>query len=1316
MSRLDDLRKQSSGSASSGTRLDRLRASLPSKQGYSTADRSSAEPYRPEPEIEEQPSLLNRLKTEFSRIVDDPVGIIKRDLDYVASNPVSEAVSEYTQPDAPMIGKREDGTYGNIEGTNARQDFLQRSGQAPAEGAAKIAGQVIAPFFVPGAQLGTGTALSDTAGGVLNRFAPRLQGAGQVAAREAIAGAAVGAGSEFAQGKAAPTQAVITGALGAAGGAVLGGGAAAAGNAFRNSRLGQLFNDFISGRKAPPVEEQLALPSPTLALPSPRVLEPTTARLSRSVNPYRNKLESLFAEANKLQQEGQIMAGREREYLEDLWGRMADMNDPGLDDLIDLAYPTKPSRLTPNLVQRAKTYQQAREVAGAPLPVRTATDRYPSGVAEPAAAPRQKFVNPQEPETVIPEAQAMKQNWFTNLFGNKGVGISAFGSSKQISKNPLTTAQQIVKNPLKQDIVGVKAQAQAAARSAYQSYVDLLSPLKHISPQAYDKAIDAARANNIANIIVDEKFVSPEGVVIGEGLGNTFRKVGRGQMESFLDYVVLRHAKTRMGRGEEVYAKNLNMTPDKVQARIDDYVKRHPEFEKIAQEWDKFNENMLKVYGVDEGLLSPEMFNTLREQNPHYAPMRRQFSVSEKFASPFTMGAKPAFSGQKSPIKEVSPTGSVRRIVDPRRSAIEATGAWVNAAMRNRVMQTLVDRVKADPGGMKDIIEIVQKPKGQKNLQEILADGGSEEFLESLNNDFNNLFKRSRLDGDNIVRAMIKGQPVYMKVNNPEAVKALIGMGSEQSNVIMDFFGILSNATKYGATGALAPMFAVKSLTSDIATSLIQSKEPLKHMVDLGHAAISSLANTLPKGTPGFNAVRMLAEEYRRAGGEFSAALRGDRPLNRSVRNMERAPLLSAKGLAKGAETVIASPFRALNKVADISENLNRMAAYKGEIRRLGGERTPDNVMKAMNASREITTNYSRKGNQSQTIEKLVPYSNAAVQGMYRFAKQWRQNPFRTAALVGGAVLIPKAYEYLSFADDPDYQKIPARDKYRNIIVSKNEDGTFVKVPMPPEYNALGAFMVDSLEWLREDVPDAFRGFGDAFLNAYTPPQISGLAQPITQGGGAEAALSGGLNSTVLSPAVSVLSNKDFAGRPIESMALSDRSPKYRFDERTSAPAKWLGEKLNMSPMKVDYLIKAYGGDPSRLILPLTSKVGEGAQRNMLLRHFIVDPAFTNTLTNDFYSAKEMLSQAYRDNKEAEIPLPAWYDDDLRKEITSTASGSVSSKLKDLSDEKKAITMDKLLSAEQRTENLRTIQQQMNELYLEINSKVSTKEIPIPKR
>ncbi|WP_339188321.1 LPD38 domain-containing protein [Paenibacillus sp. FSL R5-0490] len=910
-------------------------------------------------------------------------------------------------------------------------------------------------------------------------------------------------------------------------------------------------------------------------------------------------------------------------------------------------------------------------------------------------------------------ANATKQNWFTNLFGNQGVGISPFGTNRRQGVNPISTEDQIVGNRIRRDAQGTIEEGKAAARSAYQNAVDYLSPLKKISKKAYEQSIDASRANNIANTIIKDKFVDPQGRIVGESLQEIFNKVPRGQSKRFVDFLIKRHAVTRMSRGERVYAENLQMTPQKIKKQMEQMVSRNPEFEDIAKDWDRFNENLLKVYGVDEGLISPQLFNSLRESNPNYAPMQRQFKLSEKFSQPFTMKQGNAFSGQKAPIKEVSATGSVRNIVDPRRTIIESTGAWVNASLRNRVMQSLVDAVRREPDAFKGVAEIVQAPKGQPNLKQVLSEGDQMDFMNMLNDDFNKLFNRTRLDQDNVIRAMYKGEPVYLQIHDPEAVKALSGMGTETSNVVLDAIGKLSTATKYSATGPFAPMFAVKGFFMDTPQALIQSKNPAMHMVDLGHALISSIADSLPKGTPGVESIRSLAQEYRRVGGGYSAILRGDRGLKKGVSQLNRDPLLSPQNVAKTAGKAVASPFKALSKFGDMGENLNRMAGYQGELRRRGFDRTPENITAALNESREITTNFSRRGNLSTQVEKFVPYSNAAMQGLRRFAVQWKKNPVKTMLLVGGTILLPKALELMSHYDDPDYRKIPAREKYRNLILGKTEDGKFNKVPIPMEYGAMGGLFADILESVYLDNPQAFKGSAEAMVNAFLPPQLSGVAAPLARGEGLGEMIVGGVNSTVLSPFMAVGANVDYAGRPIESRALEGNSPVNRYDERTSQVAIELANYLKMSPKKIDYLIRSYGGDPARLLLPLTSQAGQGDIKGTLLKNFIVDPEYTNTLSTDYYLYKERFEQAAKDYKDEKANLPKWYNESLKEVISTTKKGSYNKRLSDLSKQKREVQADNTLTPKKKTEKLRELQFQVNDIYMTVNQMMEEAGIPL---
>lgn len=825
--------------------------------------------------------------------------------------------------------------------------------------------------------------------------------------------------------------------------------------------------------------------------------------------------------------------------------------------------------------------------------------------------------------------------------------------------------------------------------------------------------MDATRANNIANTISSDKFVNLQGKVVGKSLKDIFKKVARGQDKNFIDYLTLRHAKTRIARGEKVFAESTNTTtPEAVQARLKTLEDRFPGFESIAKEWDEFNDNVLREIGVNEGLISPELYKNLRETNPNYSPMRRQFLSSEKPGRSFiAKTTKSSFSGQSAPIKPVSPTGSVRNIIDPRKTTIESVGAWVNAAFRNRTMQSIVKAVEADPDKFAGIIEINPvaattssvKQSSIKDMNKVIESEGIEGLLESLNKDFEMLFNKdnniAQKSGDNIVRSMVDGEPVYLKVHDPEVVKALIGMGPQASNVLIDTLSAFSNATKRGATGLLAPAFAVKGATMDLASSAIQANNPVKQAAYTIYSILSGIGDSL--SIPG---LRNWAQEYRRTGGGYTAALKGDRQLNTSISKMTRDPILSPKGIGKVALTAAKTPFKMLEGIGNIAENAPRIAASKIERQRIGNEFTPENIAKVMNAGREATVNYSRRGLLTRDIESFVPYNNAAVQGTYKVLKTMKDHPVRTAAAIMTLSVLPKLYEYSKFSEDPDYQNLPARDRMRFLIVNKNDDGTFTRIPMEPAYNSFGEMAIQALRHFKDNDPTSFKGSMDALANAWTPPLVTGALQGLTKGTGAEGSIAGVVNSTVAAPFVATVANQSFTGAPIVSQALQDRSREYQYDERTSSVAKWLGKNMDMSPQKVDYIIKSYGGDLARLVLPLTSDLGQGNARNTLLKNFIVDPEFSNTLTEDFYNAKDKLNQAYANFKEVGVELPKWYSDDLRKALNSTAKDSVSKQLSTLRDEKKTVTADKSLSDKQRTNKLRTIQEQINKIYIDINA------------
>jgi hypothetical protein len=256
---------------------------------------------------------------------------------------------------------------------------------------------------------------------------------------------------------------------------------------------------------------------------------------------------------------------------------------------------------------------------------------------------------------------------------------------------------------------------------------------------------------------------------------------------------------------------------------------------------------------------------------------------------------------------------------------------------------------------------------------------------------------------------------------------------------------------------------------------------------------------------------------------------------------------------------------------------------------------------------------------------------------------------------------------------------------------------------------------------VKENDPDSFKGMTDALSNAFLPPLASGVLQGLTQGGeGTESPLEksgfGLANATSFGPLIGTLANQSFTGAPIDNAAVADRSPQYRYDEKTSSVAKWIGDKLNFSPMKTDYLLRQYGGDLARIGLPVFSDVGSGTKSQTLLRNFIVDPVFTNNLANDYYTGKSLLTTAEKDSEGVGAPLPKWYNQDLAKELTTTKAGSITKRLKELSSDKKDVNADKSLTASEKAQKLRGIQRQINEIYIDANAKMQAAGVPFPRR
>lgn len=209
-------------------------------------------------------------------------------------------------------------------------------------------------------------------------------------------------------------------------------------------------------------------------LPAADIAPATRARVERQVNPYRQRFEELVQRA---QQNGQMRPGYEIETLDDMWSRMAGPNDPGLDELIELAYPSTGRQIPRDAVSRARELQRMRDVSGVSGPVRSLGERYSGG----------QLGNAAMPETIIQGSrnggavQAVRQNAPESIPAGLGRTAEVEVVKPGSSRTPLAARKSAMK----------EAQQSAQANTAPASSTGLTEGLSDFGGGLVDGMYDA---------------------------------------------------------------------------------------------------------------------------------------------------------------------------------------------------------------------------------------------------------------------------------------------------------------------------------------------------------------------------------------------------------------------------------------------------------------------------------------------------------------------------------------------------------------------------------------------------------------------------------------------------------------------------------------------------------------------------------------------------------------------------------------------------------------------------------------------------------
>ena len=786
------------------------------------------------------------------------------------------------------------------------------------------------------------------------------------------------------------------------------------------------------------------------------------------------------------------------------------------------------------------------------------------------------------------------------------------------------------------DTTGDKLRAEASV--LYQAWVDSLHGIKLLDEatgtNTYRLATNAAYSDAMAGQIITGNLTDANGQYVGPGLKAALQGINlkdKAEYRAFGEYLVVRHGPERLTEGMRVFADDRKNSTAFMNRRAAELEQQYPAFHDAAERLYVFQDQLKETWLIGTGLISEETGEEWSKRWKHYVPFNRAMPQGQG-------GAKRGFANQQNPIKRAR--GSGRDLVHPVDNIISNIVKVVNAGVRNNVMRRITDeaqRVGADAVFLEKIPTPMRGTRvdltGVKSdLMDRITEKGwanANDFGEIVADidDYMMQFRRGKAFGD-VVTVLKNGKPEFWKVNDPLLLQSITEMSPSKVNGLVDAIGKMSHFMTSNITGDNIIWSIFSNLPRDIGTLMVYAKEPnrFKLLKEIGASYVNKL-----KG----DSANPLYLEYLAMGGGKASYYSTDRDIAKKAR----------KELA-GKFTL--NPLDWISYLGDMIEQGPRFATYKC-LRERGVD-----PQTAFYEAMDVTTNFRRGGATSRQVNKFVPFFNAGVQGIdkhVRFLTGQDAPPEQRKRVVRNRMIayfaasagIAALFYLINNRDEEskkDYQQLSTYTKNSYFCIPMG-DGKYFAIPKPRDLAVLTSAMESGLELGVGGNQHAFDGFWSYAAANYLPNVASDLAQGDWKG-----AL-GGLG--IVGIGTSMVANRDFLGRPIESAGMQYLEPKDRYNDRTSKLAYWAGQAFNVSPQMTDYFFNnVLGGwwKYQKALFP----VGE-ENRDLTLgvkNTYVKDNQYSQDLVNWLYDKAEKTSQTSKSDP-----------DNISKKITAKTDSNM---------------------------------------------------------
>jgi hypothetical protein len=602
-------------------------------------------------------------------------------------------------------------------------------------------------------------------------------------------------------------------------------------------------------------------------------------------------------------------------------------------------------------------------------------------------------------------------------------------------------------------------------------------------------------------------------------------------VDGFRAYVVAKRAQELEGRGIQSGFKKED---------IDTVVKGGKQYEKASAELVEFQNNVTK-YLRDSGVISEESYAAMMTANKNYVPFYR--------AMDHLAGGPTAAKGLQAtdPIKAIK--GSDKGIIDPIESIIKNTYMYTAIADRNAAGQAFVRMAQKDMPEMAKKIDanIVGSKVSETEMAAYLKENGIDKVPEELLTIFR---ARTAPLAENQIAVFENGKRSVYEL--PEAVAA--AFKSADKETVGWLFQLMAAPTRLFRAGTtLSPDFMPRNLVRDQLDAFLNSKNHFVPVLTTIRGAASMVAKDAD------------FQNWMKSGGANAALISMDRQYlqNRIFKLNEQ----TGDWLSK-TWNVAKSPVEVLRIVSELAENATRVGEYRNAYRSnlSKGADQKSAMLDAGFQSREVTLDFSRTGAKTRSLNMIIAFWNAQVQGIDRIGRRFAEAPLETSAKVAGSIMLPSILLWYANHDDPRYKDIPNWQKDMFWIVMT--DDHIYRIPKPHETGVIfGSGMERFLDYVSGTNPDSLGPFMKNLASAFAP----------------------GVVPTVAAPVIEQFANKSlFSGAPIIPADAEGLLPEYQYQAYTSELTKALGrivgsipgmkESQFASPALIDNYVRQWSG------------------------------------------------------------------------------------------------------------------------------------------